>query len=245
MKCNHVISFPSGLAPPADFANDKAMTSNVAFARPANRAGRPTKADLERRKARIVEVAEAMFIEQGFAATTLEGIAREAGVATRTLYHHYGDKAALFRVIVQERTRMGSPTEIYALDAIGKRHDPRDVLRAATRRLLSICLSPETIAIEQMMVADMKRFPDLPQSVVAPNVAQLQDSLADLLRSMESHHLIGAIDHDAAAKYFIDLMVGMASFHLLVGYAEGVPDDAEIDRKIDLFLAGLDALKRA
>ena len=82
------------------------MTMSATLARPANRAGRPTKADLERRKARIIEVAEAMFIEQGFAATTLEGIAREAGVATRTLYHHYGDKAALFRVIVHERTRM-------------------------------------------------------------------------------------------------------------------------------------------
>ena len=119
------------------------------------------------------------------------------------------------------------------------------MLRAATCRLLAICLSPETIAIEQMMVADMKRFPDLPQSVVAPNVAQLQGSLADLLRSMESHGLIGAIDHDAAAKYFIDLIVGMASLHLLVGYAEGMPGAAEIDRKIDLFLAGLSALQRA
>src|SRR6266446_4949923 len=66
-------------------------------------AGRPTADELERRKARVMEVATALFVERGFAATALIDIASFSGVATRTLYQHYGDKEGLFREVIYAR----------------------------------------------------------------------------------------------------------------------------------------------
>ena len=68
-----------------------------------NQAGRPTAAELEKRKVRVIEVATELFVSHGFAATSLVDIAREAGVATRTLYEHFGDKEAIFREVIFAR----------------------------------------------------------------------------------------------------------------------------------------------
>jgi AcrR family transcriptional regulator len=49
---------------------------------------------------RIVEQATKLFIEQGYAATTLDQIAKAAGVAVQTLYFHFGNKATVLKEAV-------------------------------------------------------------------------------------------------------------------------------------------------
>ena len=80
--------------------------------RQANQAGRPTAVELERRKGRVMEVATALFVANGYAATSLVDIARGAGVATRTLYRHFGDKEALFREVIFARDAQYAPVNI-------------------------------------------------------------------------------------------------------------------------------------
>ena len=105
---------------PAETAKTKMMPGKSRLAdrgktkrKRINQAGRPTAAELERRKARVMEVATELFVQQGFAATSLVDIARGAGVATRTLYQHFGDKEAIFREVIfagiQERRLHGRP----------------------------------------------------------------------------------------------------------------------------------------
>ncbi|MGB6638407.1 MAG: helix-turn-helix domain-containing protein, partial [Bradyrhizobium sp.] len=57
---------------------------------PAKRAERAA----DRRQA-IIEAAFETFIEKGFAATRLDDVARQAGVAKGTIYLHFRDKQAL------------------------------------------------------------------------------------------------------------------------------------------------------
>lgn len=53
----------------------------------------------ERRKAetrrRIIAAADALFMEQGYEATSIEDISRSADVAVRTIYLHFGSKASI------------------------------------------------------------------------------------------------------------------------------------------------------
>jgi AcrR family transcriptional regulator len=73
------------------------MKKQAASARPApNRAERAA----DRRQA-IVEAALDTFIEQGFAATRLDDVAKRAGVAKGTIYLHFKDKQALFEELVR------------------------------------------------------------------------------------------------------------------------------------------------
>lgn len=51
---------------------------------------------------RILKAARVVFGQEGFAATTMEMIAREAGVGVATVYRHFGDKESLIRAFIKE-----------------------------------------------------------------------------------------------------------------------------------------------
>lgn len=67
---------------------------------PHNRSRQP-RADGERNKANLVEVAKHLFSEKG-AGVTLEQIARDAGVGIGTLYRHFPTRDALIEAVYQQ-----------------------------------------------------------------------------------------------------------------------------------------------
>ena len=75
--------------------------------------GRQAAAD-ETRK-RILRSARALFLERGYAGTTMPAIAESAGVAVDTLYATIGPKPAMFRLLI-ETTISGADEAVPALD---------------------------------------------------------------------------------------------------------------------------------
>jgi len=59
--------------------------------------GRPSDAA---KRAAIVEAASQSFFDIGFAATSIEQVAADAGVSKVTMYNHCGDKHSLFTASV-------------------------------------------------------------------------------------------------------------------------------------------------
>lgn len=51
---------------------------------------------------RLLEVARRAFAEQGFAATSLDALAADAGVTRGALHHHFGNKAGLFEAVLRQ-----------------------------------------------------------------------------------------------------------------------------------------------
>lgn len=55
----------------------------------------------ERTRADIADAARRLFVERGWAATTIRAVAQEAGVSVPTVYATYGDKPGLVRALVE------------------------------------------------------------------------------------------------------------------------------------------------
>ncbi len=55
-----------------------------------------------RTETELIDAARALFLENGYVATTLAQIARRAGLAERTVYVRFGTKATLFRRVVDQ-----------------------------------------------------------------------------------------------------------------------------------------------
>jgi AcrR family transcriptional regulator len=52
-------------------------------------------------RSRLIETARRLFVDQGFGATSTPAIVDVAGVTRGALYHHFPDKTALFRAVIE------------------------------------------------------------------------------------------------------------------------------------------------
>jgi AcrR family transcriptional regulator len=69
--------------------------------------------------ARILDVAERLFADQGFAGTAVRDIAREAGLTAPSLYNHFDSKQALYEAVLAR----GVQPLVDLMDGLG--HDAR------------------------------------------------------------------------------------------------------------------------
>jgi AcrR family transcriptional regulator len=63
---------------------------------------RPVHRDPERTRAAILAAATREFAEKGFGGARVDSIAARAGTNKRMLYHYFGDKEALYLVVLEE-----------------------------------------------------------------------------------------------------------------------------------------------
>jgi AcrR family transcriptional regulator len=103
--------------------------------------GRPQlRPDAETRQI-IYEASRHEFAANGYAATSMEAVARLAGVSTKTLYRLIPNKAALFEGMVSDRLdRFLSDFNLQAADHI----DIAEALQAALMSVTSFCKPPIT-----------------------------------------------------------------------------------------------------
>ena len=56
----------------------------------------------ERSRTAILDAALELFSHRGYGATSMRDIASQAGVSTGSVYHHFADKEAIFRVLLEQ-----------------------------------------------------------------------------------------------------------------------------------------------
>lgn len=86
----------------------------------------------ERTRRMLISTARDLIAQDGYAATSTPMITREAGVSRGALYHHFVDKAALFRAVIdEEQERVAS-----VIERVPESDDPVDTLLAAGEAFL-------------------------------------------------------------------------------------------------------------
>lgn len=85
---------------------------------------------------RIGQAARQLFAEHGYGATSMEAVAREAGVAVRTVYSAFGTKREILSLICERwLERAGAREGVGRVLAV---RDPRERLRAAAQWLVAL-----------------------------------------------------------------------------------------------------------
>ncbi|MCW1428350.1 TetR/AcrR family transcriptional regulator [Novosphingobium sp. JCM 18896] len=221
------------VAPPSKKASAVSTRAKAPPKRKRNRAGRPTADELERRKLKVMEVATDMFVNRGYAATTLLDIAKVAGVATRTLYQHFGDKEAIFQEVIFARDTAKIDKPVF---------EPGDDLVSALRKAAhyssQVALRERSIELMRLMIAESARFPELMSSVATAIFSRFTRNVAQLFTQLAENGLIPEGDHDQSAELFIDLMLGQRTVMIYFGWAQATPTEADIEAKIELFIKG-------
>jgi len=126
-------------------------------------------------RAALVTAGRRLFGTRGFAATSVEDIAREARVTTGALYHHFPTKAAVFEsVFEQVHADLGEAS----LQAAGQATDAIGLLTAGIGAFLDAVLEPEVqriIITDAPAVLGLARFTELDERYAfAATVAALE-----------------------------------------------------------------------
>lgn len=94
---------------------------------------RATAAEAAATAARVLDAAEARFIEHGFTAASVDEIAVDAGVTRGAVYHHYVSKPGLFLAVMKRMQQQVADAVVAAADAS---RSPSESLRIGSHAFL-------------------------------------------------------------------------------------------------------------
>ena len=162
----------------------------------------PTRTELKR--AEILRVARAVFLDKGFVAASMDEVALGAKVSKQTVYRQFTDKATLFRHVVADT--IGPMQE--SLPVFGDA--PADLpaeLRRTARRLVDIVTSDNIVRLRRIMIAEADRFPDVSAEWFELGAGQTRSRLSVWFRLLADTGRLRLDDPDIAAEQFLWLAV--------------------------------------
>lgn len=150
------------------------------------------------KRSAILAAATKLFLEQGYARTSVDAIAAEAGVGKQTVYGHFGDKEQLFLAVVEETRREQETAIAGTLQDTG---DPLADLTAAAELILDGVLSPPIAALHRLTIAELPHHPELQRLWRDQTRKRGRDELiADYLRACDAAGVLRVPDPELATR---------------------------------------------
>jgi TetR/AcrR family transcriptional repressor of mexJK operon len=171
----------------------------------------------------ILEAARRTFLANGFGAVSMDAIAREAAASKATLYAYFSSKEELFGAVVARES------ERYAQAFSAGELDPSDVatsLNAIAERFLRLLLSPDVIAMNRIIIAEVTRFPGLAEVFWRAGPERVRVQLETFLRRAGEEGTLDIVDPRLAAGQFASLVRGEIHLQRLLGL--GRSDDKAV-----------------
>ena len=183
----------------------------------------------------MLNAARHLFTTQGFGGTSMDAIAAEAAVSKATLYAYFSSKEDLFtEVVASDGERyVHLPKGDNAVDPIA------DVLNGLAHDLASLILSPETIAIYRIVMAESVNFPDLGTCFYQAGPKQMIGRVADCLASAMDRRALRHAPAGEAASNFIALVLGELQLRALLQVGGPIEQEtrAQVARRgVEVFL---------
>ena len=146
----------------------------------------------------ILQGAMRVFLHHGYAKTSMDRVASEAGVSKQTIYSHFQDKEGLFRALIERVTIRRLQAEYHSESEMFQ-GEPKTVLLRLAKSILGRMDEPEYIAFLRLVIAESARFPELAQLYTTTVVHYGYRNLSSYF---ESHPELNIPDPEATARIF-------------------------------------------
>lgn len=177
-----------------------------------------------------------MFLDRGYDATTMDAVARSAGITRRTLYARYPNKQVMFSDVMREALRSLPDEHEIVFDA----EDLRAALKQIADSAYARAVDERTSRLSLLLMREAPRFPTLvPKEHHLIRLPHMQ-LLVELLRRHEAAGAVKIDDVELAAEQFLTTVAShparLASFGLR---RSGRSRDRYLTHAVDLFLRGI------
>jgi AcrR family transcriptional regulator len=183
---------------------------------------------LERKQEAIKEAAKELFLRHGYANTTMEMVAAQAGVSIMTLYRHFRSKDILFQAIIQ-RFCFRHEKDISETFWQG---NPSEVLHQVGQWRLAFVLNPEEISLYRVIIGALEHFPEVGQMYYHLRVEKRPDLLIAYLQELDRKGILHVPHPQLSAYTFLVSLQGQFIERARLG-AIPAPTSEEIEQHID------------
>jgi TetR/AcrR family transcriptional regulator, mexJK operon transcriptional repressor len=190
------------------------------------------------RTAALINAATRVFLREGYGLASIDKVAAEAGVSTRTIYERYKNKADLLGAVIGRLVDRMS-TVLSTLDL--NRLEPKAALGVIAEIITDRARDPDAVALFRIVATEAHRFPELASKMRENNKLCVDNVVASYLRAQARRGLLNLADPDRAATLFLQMICSELHDRLLFGgEAEVATLDfkSHVDHVIDLFLLG-------
>jgi AcrR family transcriptional regulator len=200
--------------------------------------GRPQLRPDDETRQLIYEAARHEFSGAGYAATSMETVARRAGVSTKTLYRLIPNKAVLFEGMVSDRIdRFLSGVNLRVIDDA----DLDEALYAALMACADLVLDKEVVALQRMVLQEAGKSSGLAGTFYRKGTKRIVTELANWLARQQARGLIVLNDVEEAAGMLLG-MIGDAPRRAAIYGGLPLPSRPQIEARVrtcvTLFLGG-------
>lgn len=197
----------------------------------------------EERPGELIAAALELFVEQGFAATRIDDVARRAGVAKGTAYLYFSTKEELFKAVAQEALVVGlelgeQMTSEFAGNA-------EDLLSTIIEGWCEYQRTPRS-GILKLVVAEAGNFPEIAQFYQTEVLERAYRLFADIIQQGIVAGEFRAVDADRMARVIVAPISFFSVYRHSIGRAVGDEPDIEdfAGAYLDLVFAGLRPVDR-
>jgi len=184
----------------------------------------------------ILNSAATLFLENGFDGTSMDAVAKDAGVSKQTVYSHFASKETLFGEAVRAKIHNFSPDA--ALETMSE-HTLEGDLRALTQNYVNLMLNHESIALMRLLAGAANKGNKLAEIFYEVSSSEILDRISDFFQTWAGKGELKIDDPKIATGQFLSLLKGEYHFRWMMGQIDGVSDTElaqHVDRVTDVFL---------
>ena len=186
------------------------------------------------KRAAILDAAKQLFVQQGYAGTSVEQIAATAGVSKLTVYSHFGDKETLFVEAVKAQCMQLMPEDVFVRPG----RDLRGSLLDIARHFFALVSSEPAVALHRVLMADGRDDPKLVRLFWDAGPARVKAGFTAFLEQAIAAGQLEIPDTALAVDQFLCLLKGPVHMRILLPGLEGDcachPD--HVEATVDLYL---------
>ncbi|MFA5121424.1 TetR/AcrR family transcriptional regulator [Zavarzinia sp.] len=181
----------------------------------------------------VLQAAGELFLDQGFAGTSMDAVARRAGVSKATIYAYFASKEDLFEAMVSHGKDERFATLYQAdLDSLGV----EAALSRVAHEFMAVLTSPQSLKTLRVIMAEAGRRPDLAARFYRAGPDRVMAALTDYLTRVAERGELAIEDPRIASQLFFGMIRGDLHLRRMLGLADQ-PDAAEVARLADAAVA--------
>lgn len=203
---------------------------------------RPLSPRAQAKKKQICEAAKKLFLELGFAATSMDAVSREAGVSKQTLYGYYDGKEALLVDVLEQLIQNLGQERFFALpEPLADRTQLREALKQIAEAVVTSLMQVEYLALVRVIISESPRFPRLGQLFRTTVPEQMLKRVSSLMRQAKERGLAQFPDAESAARMFVGPLLTYVLLDGLFAPATRpqAPSSQQIEAVVDLAMKAM------